>query len=579
MTYLIALQKKTLKQRYKSWIRRAKAPPITDSAHFSSYDKQMITNIKIYNRRIIMRKNIIAIALLSALCFTSCGKAGSSADKSSTAASVTTIVTAEDTTGTTQSETEATTKDTAKATDYSPADLVGEWTENDSFRNILTVNADGTFSLKYEGGGTRFGTVKVDSEEHPDGSFTYWYSFYDSENKLWTGFVCPEKPFNEIYSEDEGGMKFVRNDSGKPLAPTVPEAKDLRDALAFADRLMCGSGIETDINTEYKADDGTVYHKSVDNIYNTTTAVRNHLYRYMTEQFISSQYNYILGSESPKCIDVNGELYIEYRPIGGRYSFADEDPVIVESANGYSINIKNNSYGAEETVVLDVVKDNGSWKINGVRNQGGISMLDYITINEHSSIRIDEGKIIYCDPYNIKDAANDADIILLTHDHYDHYSPEDIRKVMKSDTVVVCPTSVTVPQRYGLTMKQVSTDDKFEVLGVSFETVPAYNIEKPYHPQSNGWVGYIIDSPEHGRIYIAGDTDITPENKQIKCDIALIPAGGTYTTDAEQAAKLANIIRPKYAIPIHYGTVAGSPADGERFRKAVDSSIEVVIKL
>jgi L-ascorbate metabolism protein UlaG (beta-lactamase superfamily) len=92
-------------------------------------------------------------------------------------------------------------------------------------------------------------------------------------------------------------------------------------------------------------------------------------------------------------------------------------------------------------------------------------------------------------------------------------------------------------------------------------------------------VGYIIDSPEHGRIYIAGDTDITPENKQIKCDIALIPVGGKYTTDAEQAAELANTIRPKYAIPIHYGTVAGSPEDGEKFREAVDSSIEVVIKL
>ena len=206
-------------------------------------------------------------------------------------------------------------------------------------------------------------------------------------------------------------------------------------------------------------------------------------------------------------------------------------------------------------------------------------MLDFITINEHSSIRIDEGKIIYSDPFNISNAAHDADIILITHSHFDHYSPDDIRKIMKPDTVIVCPASVNEPDELGLTVKQVSAGEKFEVLGVEFKAVPAYNIGKPFHPQSSGWMGYIINSPEHGRIYIAGDTDITPDNKQVKCDIALIPAGGTYTTDASQAAELVNTIRPKYAVPIHYGTVAGSPADGEKFRKAVDSGIDVVIKL
>ncbi len=206
-------------------------------------------------------------------------------------------------------------------------------------------------------------------------------------------------------------------------------------------------------------------------------------------------------------------------------------------------------------------------------------MLDFITINEHSSIRINEGKIIYSDPYNISGATHDADIILITHSHFDHYSTDDIRKVMKSDTVIVCPASMNEPKELGLTVKQVSAGERFEVLGVRFEAVPAYNIGKTFHPQSNGWLGYIIVSPEHGRIYIAGDTDITPDNKQVKCDIALIPAGGTFTTDASQAAELVNAIRPKYAIPIHYGTVAGSPADGEKFRKAVDGGIEVVIKL
>ena len=206
-------------------------------------------------------------------------------------------------------------------------------------------------------------------------------------------------------------------------------------------------------------------------------------------------------------------------------------------------------------------------------------MLDFITINEHSSIRIDEGKIIYSDPYNISGAPQDADIILITHSHFDHYSPDDIRRVMKSDTVIVCPSSMTEPQELGLTVKQVNAGKSFEVSGIKFEAVPAYNIGKPFRPKSNGWLGYIIDSPEHGRIYIAGDTDVTPDNKHIKCDIALVPAGGKFTADAVEAAGLVNTIRPRYTVPIHYGTVAGAPSDGERFRKAVDSGIEVEIKL
>ena len=205
-------------------------------------------------------------------------------------------------------------------------------------------------------------------------------------------------------------------------------------------------------------------------------------------------------------------------------------------------------------------------------------MLDFISINEHSSIRIDEEKIIYSDPYNISGTPHDADIVFITHSHFDHYSPDDIRKIMKPGTVIVCPASMNEPKELGLTVKQVSAGEKSEVLGVRFEAVPAYNIGKPFHPHSNGWLGYIIDSPDHGRVYIAGDTDITPDNKQVNCDIALIPAGGTFTTDASQA-ELVNAIRPKYAIPIHYGTVAGSPADGETFRKAVDGEIKVIIKL
>ena len=206
-------------------------------------------------------------------------------------------------------------------------------------------------------------------------------------------------------------------------------------------------------------------------------------------------------------------------------------------------------------------------------------MLDNITVNTHSSIRIADKRVIYIDPFKIVDAPHDADIILITHSHFDHFSPEDIRRVVKPDTVLVCPESMHEADSLGLTVKKVGKRDKYEVCGIEIETVPAYNKLKPFHPKSKGWVGYIINSETHGRIYIAGDTDITEENQQVQCRIAMLPIGGTYTVDAKQAAKLANILRPEYVIPVHYGSVAGKPEDADTFQKYVDSDIRVVLKV
>ena len=175
-------------------------------------------------------------------------------------------------------------------------------------------------------------------------------------------------------------------------------------------------------------------------------------------------------------------------------------------------------------------------------------MLDFIEVNIHSSIRITDKKIIYVDPFQITNETHDADIILITHDHFDHYSTDDISKVMKSDTVIVYPESMDDTKDLGLTEERVAPCTAFSVYDIKMETVPAYNILKPYHLKRSGWVGYIINSEKHGRIYIAGDTDIHPINKAVKCRIAMLPIGGTYTMNAKQAAQLANIIKPEYVI-------------------------------
>lgn len=198
-----------------------------------------------------------------------------------------------------------------------------------------------------------------------------------------------------------------------------------------------------------------------------------------------------------------------------------------------------------------------------------------IEINCHSSIKITKGIIIYIDPFRINEEKHDADLILITHDHYDHYSPEDINKVIKEDTIIIAPKTVKE-----LNNKEniifVEPNKTYNIKGYKIVTVPAYNINKHFHPKENNWVGYIIEI-EGIKYYIAGDTDIIPENQQIKCDVALIPIGGTYTMDYKEASELINIIKPKIAIPTHYGSIVGDITDGEKFKKLIDNTIDVQI--
>lgn len=204
-------------------------------------------------------------------------------------------------------------------------------------------------------------------------------------------------------------------------------------------------------------------------------------------------------------------------------------------------------------------------------------MLDNISVF-HSSIRIEGEKIIYFDPYKIDTDYHDADIIFITHSHFDHYSPEDIDKVIKEGTIIVVPQSMATDVEYD-NVFTVDPENEYEIGDISFQTISAYNVNKKFHPKENCWVGYVVNFEEKS-YYVAGDTDITEEAKNVKCDIALIPCGGTYTMDYKEAAKLANIISPKIAVPTHYGSVAGSPEDGKRFVELLNDGIQgiVVIK-
>ena len=207
-------------------------------------------------------------------------------------------------------------------------------------------------------------------------------------------------------------------------------------------------------------------------------------------------------------------------------------------------------------------------------------MLEKTEVLCHSSIKITKGSIIYFDPFKINKEYHDADIIFITHSHYDHYSEEDINKVKKEDTQIVAPLDLLDNLlTLGFTKDSITLvkpNENYTVKGLSFKTIPAYNTNKNFHPKANNWVGYLV-TIDNITYYIAGDTDITTENKQVKCDVAFVPVGGTYTMDNKEAAKLINEIKPKVAIPIHYGKIIGNISDGQNFAKLINKEIECKI--
>ena len=207
-------------------------------------------------------------------------------------------------------------------------------------------------------------------------------------------------------------------------------------------------------------------------------------------------------------------------------------------------------------------------------------MLEDIEVLCHSSIKLNTEKIIYFDPFRINENYHDADIIFITHDHYDHYSEEDIDKVEKTGTGIVAPEDLLAKLlKKGFQKENIITvkpNESYTVKNIKFTTIPAYNIYKQFHHKENKWVGYLIEI-DGSSYYIAGDTDITEENKKIKCDVAFVPVGGTYTMNYKEAAELINIIQPKVAVPIHYGSIVGTEQDAANFSKLVSPEIKVEI--
>ena len=184
-----------------------------------------------------------------------------------------------------------------------------------------------------------------------------------------------------------------------------------------------------------------------------------------------------------------------------------------------------------------------------------------------------EGKVIVIDPFQIKECEL-ADIILVSHEHYDHCSPADVEKIQKDSTIIV--TEADSAKRLSGDVRTMEPGDKITVSGIPIEAVPAYNTNKEFHPKENGWLGFIL-TVDGVRIYHAGDTDYIPEMASFRVDIALLPVSGTYVMTAEEAVEATKKMEPKVVVPMHYGAIVGSRDDARRFAEALRETCEVVV--
>lgn len=191
----------------------------------------------------------------------------------------------------------------------------------------------------------------------------------------------------------------------------------------------------------------------------------------------------------------------------------------------------------------------------------------------HDCFRIDAAKTIYFDPYQIS-SGPEADLILISHDHFDHCSPEDVARIQHRGTVIV--TDKDSAKKLTGDIRVVRPGDAITVDGMEIQVVPSYNTDKDFHPKKNAWLGFIVEV-EGVKVYHAGDTDFIPEMKDFQVDIALLPVSGTYVMRADQAVEAALAIGPKLAIPMHYGAIVGDQQDALDFKKALEGKVEVLI--
>jgi len=196
----------------------------------------------------------------------------------------------------------------------------------------------------------------------------------------------------------------------------------------------------------------------------------------------------------------------------------------------------------------------------------------------HDTFRLDGPVVIYFDPWQLQGKPARADLILVSHEHHDHCSPDDVARLRTPDTVVLAGGSAA-DKLTGA--RAVKPGDKLNVKGIEIEAVRAYNVNKfrspgvPFHPRASNHVGYVV-TVDGVRLYFAGDTDQIPEMADVECDVALLPVSGKFTMTAEEAVQAAQLLKPDVVVPMHYGAGIGSGDDGQRFARLYGGKVTLL---
>ncbi len=207
-------------------------------------------------------------------------------------------------------------------------------------------------------------------------------------------------------------------------------------------------------------------------------------------------------------------------------------------------------------------------------------MIDTIHWLGHDSFRLDGSRTVYIDPWKLSVALPPADLILVTHDHYDHFSPSDIAKLATAETTLIGPPAVTA-QVGGITSVTLAPGETVTVGEVTVSAVAAYNIDKfrqpgeVFHPRAAAYLGFVVEL-DGQRVYHAGDTDAIPEMREVRCDVALLPVSGTYVMTADEAVAACESLAAAMVVPMHYGDIVGSAADAARLQQLCKIPVTVL---
>ncbi len=193
----------------------------------------------------------------------------------------------------------------------------------------------------------------------------------------------------------------------------------------------------------------------------------------------------------------------------------------------------------------------------------------------HDCFRLEGSKVVYFDPYQLSGAQKPGDIVLITHEHFDHCSPDDLAKVLRDGAVIVT-NAKSAEQLDGKNVRVVAPGDVMDVAGVKIEALAAYNTNKDFHPKSAGMLSFVV-TLDGVTYYHAGDADFMPEMKDIRVDIAFLPVSGTYVMTADEAVQAARAMKPEIAIPMHYGAIVGTRDDALNFKNALEGEVRVVV--